>query len=592
MEAVKRQERPVPTIAAYIRAEGGISAVLNDTRERCSAFVEGFHNQFSVEDANPAQLLGLADVAAKAGDRALARIALDAVIASGTCAHLAHYKLGRSAGAANDHEIAVLHFEKATQLDKTFAPAWMAWARSLHAQNKIQDAVEKAAHFASFESRPTGKEDFSVIAALADLAFEANDRASSLKLFRLLERFDKARPRDRLRIAECLMTARNYADALSILENLEAGGYAEPWCDRAMALCLSHLGRHNDAAIRGENAVRARPDNPGFMSTYLEVVARSRDAAILSHALANGSAPPNSAARTELQARLHILDADFEAACVLLEEAPFNASGRLFQTCIDVAYQAFAAGHVEVAHRLATILERMAPEDIRIGILRLDIYFREQEWERAASLLAGLPAEAKELPTVLLKRFELASFVHDDDEAERLWALLSPSAGENKFLVVSRLRQLAEHKRWNDLVDVALGWLAAEFDYAQIGYVIFRAAQATSRHPELLAAIEAIEQWQASTRPGPPAQRAAGRHRNHAAGHRRCAGPPDHDPRCIAAPCAHDTAQNDGACIGRKASQRAVPLHRPRVSLLHLRRPAERTRQFRPADARCVPDRR
>ena len=498
MSSLRERTRPFATVAAYIRAEGGIATLLNDTRERCSAFITGFQNRFTVNDANPMQLLGLADVAAKAGDRALVRMALDTVIASGTCAHLAHYKLGRTALAANDLDTAAKHFRDAVELDADFPPAWMGWARAIHALGNSAGAVEKACRFASFNVRPTGKEDFAVVAALADFAFEANDRESSLPLFRLLEHIDKARPRDRLRIAECLITDRKYSEALVLLIDLAASGYAEPWCDRAMAICLGQLGRHREAMERAEYAVRARPDNAGFMATYLEILARSRDADLLSHALTAGPAPENSAAGTEIQARLLALDGNIEAAAALLADVQFNAAGRLFQVSIEIAYQAFAGGNVELAHRLATILSRLAPDDIRTSILRLDIYFREQEWEMATSLLAALPPELAELPAVLLKRFELASFMRLSSEAERLWAQLSPQAVDNKFLVVSRMRQLAEHKRWDDLVDLTLGWLDHEFNYAQIGYVIFRAAQITGRRKPLLAAIEALENWQSA----------------------------------------------------------------------------------------------
>ncbi len=496
MSSLRERTRSFATVAAYIRAEGGIAALLNDTRERCSAFVTGFQNRFTVNDANPMQLLGLADVAAKAGDRALVQMALDTVIASGTCAHLAHYKLGRTALAASKPETATKHFRKAVELEADFPPAWMGWARADHTQGNLMGAVEKARRFASFNARPTGKEDFAVVASLADFAFEANDREASLPLFRLLEQFDKARPRDRLRIAECLITDKKYGEALVLLIDLAASGYAEPWCDRAMAMCLGQLGRHREAMERAEYAVRARPDNAGFMATYLEVVARSRDLDLLKHAVTAGPALENSAARTELQARMLALGGDIKAAAALLADSQFTTAGRLFQVSIDIAYQAFAAGHAELAHRLATILSRLAPEDIRTSILRLDIYFREQEWELAASLVAALSPEQADLPAVLLKRYELASFMRSDSEAERLWAQLSHQAADNKFLVVSRMRQLAEHKRWDELVDLTLGWLDHEFNYAQIGYVIFRAAQMTARQKPLLAAVEALENWQ------------------------------------------------------------------------------------------------
>ncbi len=66
----------------------------------------------------------------------------------------------------------------------------------------------------------------------------------------------------------------------------------------------------------------------------------------------------------------------------------------------------------------------------------------------------------------------------------------------NRQFMLPVFRYLAERGRWDELMDRALSWLDAQMSYAQIGYVLFRAAKHTGRHQDILDAIEALEGWE------------------------------------------------------------------------------------------------
>ena len=484
------------TVADFFREARSSTAQGPDLVEVAGGLVADFRASYSLDECAPQQLLTLADLAVRCGEHDLARDALDRVVQSGENVALAHYRRGRLELSQDNPATALQHFQTGAGADAAFPFNWMGAARVFHAQGVKDAAIDAAERFVAFGVRPHGTNELTILADLGDVLFDAGDRRRSLPLYELVVRFGADQPRDAVRLAEALIVAGDPAGAQRVLVEQEERGRLDEWGRRALALASSHLGEHQRAIEAAEAVLTFNPDNDGFVGTYLDVLVRSGDIARISDGLARHQALLKAGATAELSARLKVAAGDIEGAMTDFAGVDVVYQSRLYYLLFETAYKALAAGVLHVAMALGERLSAVAPADSFVKLLLIDIYFRQQMWEQAAIVLAAMTEEEKQRPHVLLKRFEYACFVGDGPGALELCAALEVMELPDKQFMLPVFRFLAERKSWDHLVDRALPWLDAQFSYAQIGYVLFRAAKHTGRQAEMIAAVEALQDWQ------------------------------------------------------------------------------------------------
>lgn len=485
------------TVAAFFKDTRVRSALGGSQPSQATAILQDFFAQYDYADCSIAELLALADLGTRCGDPAVARAALQLVVQRGAKVHLAYYKLGRMDLAAKDFAAAAESFRAGTVAHPEFPYNWIGAARALTPLGRKEEACVFAERFVEFGVRPHADSEFAVLADLGDFLFDAGDRRRSLKLYELVLRFAAEKPRDAVRLAESLMANGDHAAAMRVLLAQEKRGRIDVWGRRALAVCCSHAGEHARAVELALGVARADPENKGFITTYRDVLARSRDVGFMRDALARHADLIGPAGVAELTARIMLAEGDIEGAATCLAAEDFKYQSRRYYLCFETTYAALGAGLLDVAVALGTRLASVAPHDIYVKLMRIDGYFRQQMWEQGGEILATMTQEDLQKPHVVLKGFEYASFVGDIPQAEQLREKLETMELPNQQFMLPVFRYLAERGRWDDLVDRALSWLDAQMKYAQIGYVLFRAAKHTGRHQALISAIEALEGWQA-----------------------------------------------------------------------------------------------
>jgi lipopolysaccharide biosynthesis glycosyltransferase len=484
------------TVAAFFRDSRVRNALAGSPPAQASGVLQDFFVQFDYADCSPSELLALADLATRCGDNVVARTALVRVIESGKRLHLAHYKLGRLNSAAEDFAAAAEHFSAGVSADPDFAYNWMGSARALHALGRKEEACGLAERFVGFGVRPHASSELAVLADLGDYLFDAGERPRSLKLYELVVKFGAERPRDAVRLAEANISIGDHGTALRLLQAQEKRNRLDVWGRRALAVCYSHSGEHARAIALAEAVALADPANDGFVITYLDVLARARDLTCMRDALERHAAILRPDGVAELRARVRLAEGDIEGAAANIAQADFGYQSRLYYLYFETTYAALGSGLVDVALTLGERLAAIAPHDNFVKLLRIDSFFRQQMWEQAGEILAAMTPEENEKPHVVLKRFEYACFIGDLAQAEALRMELEAMELPNKQFLLPVFRFLAERGRWDGLMERALIWLDAQLNYAQIGYVLFRAAKHTGRQPAMISAVEAIDGWQ------------------------------------------------------------------------------------------------
>jgi lipopolysaccharide biosynthesis glycosyltransferase len=482
-------------IAAFFRESRVQAALKGPPTPASQPLLDGFFGQFGYDDCSADQLLTLAELASRCRNQDVAAEALRHVIASGTRLPLAQYRLGRLRLVQGQHEAALGHFDAGAAANPDFPFNHMGAARARHALGLRQEAALHAERFAEFGVRPHGAEDFTVLGDLADFLFDAGQRARALPIYGLIRQFSAQRTRHVVRLAEARIAEGDEPAARAMLLDQVARTGADPWISRALAICYSLAGEHVDAVSAGWQAVQADPSNQGFVGTFVRVVGKSGDAAVIRDAITSRGDSLSPQDKVELEARLHLTEADPAAAASVLLQAAVVPESRLYFLTIEAAYAALSAGEPDLATRLWEKLRDLLPDDITAKILRIDILFRNLAWEDAGAILESIPSGPEERPQVTMKRLEYACFTADPDAAAHAAAQLQALAASGRQFMLPVFRYLAEQQDWNGVVDRALPWLDASLNYRQIGYVLFRAARHTARHAELLAAIHAMPDW-------------------------------------------------------------------------------------------------
>ncbi len=486
------------SVAAFFRDARRVGDAAQLPRQDAAAILGRFFQNYTYEACSADQLLALADIAVRARDSEVARDALTRAGAMPGRAHLAYYKLGRlELGIGNVAE-ADAFFSLGTQADPEFAYNWMGRARALAASGRLREAAEPADRFLAFNVVPHSRDDMAALAEIADYLFENGERLRAAPAYALLRTHAPFSQKAAVRQAEAMISSGQLTEALELLRGAHASTALDLWGRRALAHCESHAGNHETALALVEGVIAERPTDAGFIATYLDVLVRGRDTSRWADALSRHADILPADGRAELEARLHLSAGNTVAACRVLAGKTLVRQTRLFYAAMESAYAALGAGHAAEAQALAGRLSEAAPDMAGPMILQADIAMRQQRWEDAARALGAVPREAEDEPHLRLKWFEYRCFTGDFEEAERLLGLLEATELPSRQFMLPILRFLAERQRWTDLVDRALSWLGADLRYDQIGYVLFRAAKRTARQADFLAAIEAIDDWQAS----------------------------------------------------------------------------------------------
>lgn len=483
---------PLNTFFRDARMKGGMGRL---AQPEAAALLAQFFARYSTEGCNADQLLALADLAQRARDHDVARDVLGRAAQLPGRAHLAYYKLGRLELLAGDPARAAERFGWGTEADPTFPHNWMGRARALTALGKRADAVPAAERFVGFEARPHAADDLAVLTELADYLFEAGERQRSGPIYAFVRSLGASNPRTAVRQAESLIAAGAVDEALAVLRPLQAQDKLDLWGRRALAHCESQAGHHAEAVALAEGVLVERPLDAGFAATYLDVLVRARMPERWRDALVRQGGLLSASARAELAARLHLSDGLVTDAAAVLAGVELQRQTRLFYTAIETAYAALGAGQADLAQTLAERLADIAPDVSAPWLLQADIHLRQQQWERAAASLRAIPAGETQLPHVVLKWFEYHCFVGEMQMAWTLLRQLEETGLPSRQFNLPILRFFAERQDWAALAERALAWLGADFEYAQIGYVLYRAALRTGRQADFLATIEAIEGW-------------------------------------------------------------------------------------------------
>jgi lipopolysaccharide biosynthesis glycosyltransferase/Tfp pilus assembly protein PilF len=474
------------------RIQGGLSKL---SQRDAAGLVAEFFGRFSYEACSADQLLALADVAQRAKDFGVAREALSRAALMPDKVHLAYYKMGRLELADGNPGDAADRFAWGTEVDPAFAYNWMGRARALAASGRKAEAAEFAERFVGFHVRPHTPEDLAALTDIADFLFEAGARERCAPIYALVREFGATSQRTAVRQAESLIAAGQASQALEVLRPVHAAGKLDVWGRRALAHCESQAGNHAIAIGLAESVVSERPEDLGFIATYLDVLVRSRDPQAWRDAVARRATILTPEAKAELTARLHLSQGEAVQAAAMLAPLPLQRQTRLFYVTVETGYAALGGGHVALAEALAERLIEVAPDVAAPRLLRTDIYLRQQEWDRAAETLSAMPPDEAKQPHVKLKWFEHSCFVGDIAKAKRLQAELEAGGLPSRQFTLPILRFLAEQQNWAELTDRALAWIGDDFHYTQIGYVLYRAAKRTGRQADFCAAIEKISKW-------------------------------------------------------------------------------------------------
>jgi lipopolysaccharide biosynthesis glycosyltransferase/predicted Zn-dependent protease len=460
-----------------------------------AAIVSTFFERYSLEACTADQLLALADLCLRAKTMDVARDVLHAALQTAIKAHLAYYKLGRLELAEGRLEAAAECFAWGIEAETSFAFNYMGSARALYALGRTEDAARQAEIFAGFNLRPHGQDEIVILTELADFLFDSGGRARSRTLYRALAEMDPENPRIVVRLAETLIAEGDFAAARAILLDAQDQGRLDLWGRRAVAQCEGELGNYAAAIAVAEAVVIERPSDAGFQATYIDVLIRSGNAAAWRDAASRMAAYLSPTDISDLTARASLAEGAFAAAADCLLHMELRAQTRSFYLAIETAYAALAAADFARAGALVDLLKQAAPRDIGLLLLATDMLLRQQLWEHAEAQLLKFPAAAKTDPHVVLRWFELACFTGATDKARKLQAKLERGGLPSRQFMLPIMRFLAEQQQWSQIVDRALLWLADDFNYEQIGYVLFRAAKRSGRHGEILDAIAAVSGW-------------------------------------------------------------------------------------------------
>lgn len=440
------------------------------------------------------ELFELSDRSFRQRDHATSRRALMRAVEVGEKLHITYHKLARLDFAAGDLTTCIEHLDLGRAAEPDFPYNWMWSARAHHMLEQMDTAIEHAERFVRFGVAPYNATELALLEALASHVFTRGQRSRSLPFYEFLVAQNPAKPLLRLRLAESMSAAGQYRPALDILEALDAEGALDLWGRRAMAETRALAGDRDGALAVMTALVEETDGDPVLLDLYIHLLRHATPATVRAALAANGGRLP-AALRTELQTRLDVAEGRIDQAADMLLALEEPLPKQYFHLAFEVAYAALSQAKAKLAERLGARLRAVAPDDVHVKLLAINVLFAEQEWEQAGLLLDSLSPEEARQPHALLKRFELACFQRDTARAAQMLRDLEDLPAQSKDFHLPIFRYLAERGAWDELVDRAVLWLDRSFRYASIGSVVFRAVKRTRRHAEMIGAIELVEGW-------------------------------------------------------------------------------------------------
>ncbi len=488
------------TVAAFFRDPDVQAGLTTAPPDRARLILKQFFDLYTLDAcANASQFLAVADLAFRAKEFTASRDAIARALKAGGSDDTAFSKLGRLEAEIGKPQAALDAYVRGTTARPKFPYNWIGAARMALLLGRKDEAAAYALTFCGFGQAPHQKTELEAIGELADFIFDKGTRRESLKLYEAVHKFGLKKNNLMVRLGEAYIASDQPARAVALLGAPYEKKELDIWARRALAHALSLTGNHIAALNIARALIIERPDNESLVASYFDMILRTRNPGVLRAELRDRGAALTGPAAIEASVRLALADGDAMAAVDALGDAPLKPQTRLLNLCFELTYALLDANQVDRAERLVARVEAAAPGDAVALQIRIDLLFRLQHWEQAGLALAKLPAELAEKPQMRLKRFEYAAFMRDHATATSLLAQMDADPARNRQHMLPILRYLAEAGDWNGLLDRALIWLGADFRYAQIGYVLFRAARRTNRHAALIAAIAAIPDSAEST---------------------------------------------------------------------------------------------
>lgn len=412
--------------------------------------------------------------------------------------HWPFFQLGRLAQAEGDLERAIRMYRRVGELAPSFPWSFYELAQCGVAAGDVPSIEQGLKGFLAAEEAELGEAHIRGLKTAAHYIYERQSRDVAWQVYERLYEKGYTDALVQTRRGERRIALQRFEDAIAILEDWPKGEAPNDWGLRSLATAYVAVGRLEDAVAALSQISRRNPTNPHFTRDYLIVLYRTGRSAEAEDWLQ--ATAPNFPAEVAADLRaVHLLHGRrYAAFCDALEAGTLNLAGSLARELLDAI---FAVSYTErdyaLADKLIGIYTARFGEPVDIKLCRLNIAFATQVWDKARELLDQIPDEefARSLP-LRVKRFEYYCFTANLAQAQEALQSLEPVAALPAEFIAPVLCFYAEKSAWRDLYELGIGRLADGFDYAQTGYILFRAIRRTGSHISALTEIERIEGWE------------------------------------------------------------------------------------------------
>lgn len=409
-------------------------------------------------------------------------------------------KLGFSALDLGDTARAEAEFRKGTEIDPDFAPNWYGLCVSLNALGRQTEAAQAAGPVLAWEDRYDPVGFARLVAELAEAEYSRGARAEVVELYGFLH----ARGGDDLatvRYADILLKCGRPAEARRVIGRFDLT-IPRPgkWETCILVEVLIGVGEIDEARDLAEFLLGGPDFHVHFLRTYLrthpdiESVRESRGHVAARFAGADRKVMDLVRVSFVFAAR------EFDVAVSSYATIGPEARRELCYEALTMGYLMNERGLTRDAAAMADILAKDGHINFPVALLRINVAFAQQDYDLAGTYLKGLePSNDRDAMELRLKKFELACFTGDFDAARDLEGLLLADAEFARNALPPVLRFRSELRDWSGVCDAFLQHGLAEFNFAQLGDVVFRAFTRAERTRELSDRIEEVDGWSRNT---------------------------------------------------------------------------------------------
>lgn len=449
---------------------------------------------------DPPLLHAWAELSFLAGQTQLAQKLYSFATESDPDYHWPFFQLGRLAQAAGEFDQAIRMYKHVADLMPSFAWGFYELAQCSLAAGDPAGVEQGLEGFLASEEVELADSHLRGLKTGAHYIYERQRREVAWQIYEFLH--DKG-VRDSLvqtRRGERRIALQRFDEAIAILEDWPKGEAPNDWGLRSLATAYIAVGKLNDAVATLSQISRRNPNNQYFLRDYivaLHKAGKSGEADLYLQDVA-ANFPVETAA--DIRA-VHLLYARrYSIFCEELESGALSPSGSVAHEMLDAIFAvSYSERDYALAHKLIVAYATRFGESLDIKLCKLNIAFAMQVWDRAQEVLEKISDEefSKSLP-LRVKRFEYYCFTANLAKAQEALASLEPVAALPAEFVAPVMRYYAEKNAWRDLYQLGIGRLADGFDYAQTGYILFRAIRRTSSHISALIEIERIDGWESN----------------------------------------------------------------------------------------------